>query len=121
MTFQLGYGLFRAGFALVFIGLHIALMIGLFAAWRRDRQACAQGVFLWGPAPQGVLPRVSVIIPVHNEQRCLPYLLQSLAVQAYPRAEFIFIDDRSSDASLEILWNFAGTFPEGKVQIITLQ
>ncbi|MDR2796896.1 MAG: glycosyltransferase [Treponema sp.] len=121
MMIQLWYGLFRVGFALVFIGLHIALMIGLWVAWQRDRRVCAQGFFPRGTTPQAVLPRVSVIIPVHNEQRCLPDLLHTLAVQGYPEAEFIFIDDRSSDASPEILWEFAGTFPEGKVKIITLQ
>ncbi|MDR3114308.1 MAG: glycosyltransferase [Treponema sp.] len=121
MTIHFWYGLFRLGFAVVFIGLHIALMIGLLVAWRRDRRACAQGFSPKGFALKPGLPRVSVIIPVHNEQRCLPDLLQSLAVQAYPEAEFIFVDDRSSDASPEILWGFAGRFPEGTVQIITLQ
>ncbi|MDR2393856.1 MAG: glycosyltransferase [Treponema sp.] len=121
MTFQLGYGLFRAGFVVVFMGLHIALMIGLLVAWRRDRHACAQGFLPRGPTPQAVVPRVSVIVPVHNEQRCLPDLLRSLAVQEYPGTEFIFIDDRSSDGSLELLWGFAGALPERRVQIITLQ
>ncbi|MDR2633726.1 MAG: glycosyltransferase [Treponema sp.] len=121
MTLQLWYGLFRAGFALVFLGLHIALMIGLAVAWRRDRHACAQGLCPQGLVPRAELPKVSVIVPVHNEQLCLPGLLRSLTVQAYPDAEFIFIDDRSSDASPELLWAFARAFPEGTVQIITLR
>jgi cellulose synthase/poly-beta-1,6-N-acetylglucosamine synthase-like glycosyltransferase len=116
---QLWYGLFRGTFAVVFIGVQIALMIGLFVIWRKDRIGRA------GLVPHGLaeeeLPRVSVIIPVHNEQEELPYLLQSLAVQEYPQAEFIFIDDRSSDASPELLGDFAGIFPDGRVRVITLR
>jgi cellulose synthase/poly-beta-1,6-N-acetylglucosamine synthase-like glycosyltransferase len=120
MTIQLWYGLFRVGFALVFIGLHIALMIGLVVAWRQDTQACAQGFLPSGPESLALLPKVSVIIPVHNEQLSLPGLLQSLSVQEYPEAEFIFIDDRSSDASPGMLCGFAAAFPQRTVQIITL-
>ncbi|MDR1301721.1 MAG: glycosyltransferase [Treponema sp.] len=118
MTIQFWYGLFRVGFSLVFIGLHIALMIGLAVAWRRDTRTCAQGFF--PREPQALLPKVSVIIPVHNEQLSLPGLFQSLSVQEYPAVEFIFIDDRSSDASPGMLGGFAVAFPQGTVQIITL-
>jgi cellulose synthase/poly-beta-1,6-N-acetylglucosamine synthase-like glycosyltransferase len=129
MISLLFYDIFRFGFALVFAGLHCALMIGLFLEWRRDRRACKKGLLSIGtvsenqPAP---LPAVSVIIPVHNEMLHLQKLLQSLAVQEYPKAEFIFIDDRSSDESLEILSRFTHPFSERSatpmhVRIISLK
>ncbi|MDR1955601.1 MAG: glycosyltransferase [Treponema sp.] len=123
MMIPLWYELFRFGFALVFMGLHIALMFGLAAAWRWDRRSCTRG--FPEPAAGALLPQVSVIIPVHNEQRWLPGLFRSLAVQAYPRSEFIFIDDRSSDESLRLLRAFAAGAAEEEpartVRIITLQ
>jgi cellulose synthase/poly-beta-1,6-N-acetylglucosamine synthase-like glycosyltransferase len=90
-------------------------MGGLALEWRRDRKAGG------GPAPKKPpgaesgagpalqpdgLPVVSVIIPVHNEALRMDGLLQSLAVQDYPAAEFIFVDDRSSDESPEKLTQF---------------
>jgi dolichol-phosphate hexosyltransferase len=47
-------------------------------------------------------PRLSVLIPIHNEERTLSALLQ--AVEARPEVgELIIVDDGSTDASAEIL------------------
>lgn len=108
------YFLFRFGFAVIFIGLHCVLMIGLFMEWRRDQRLREKG---W---QQQVRPRVSVIVPVRNEERCLAGLLQSLGVQDYAEAEYIFIDDRSSDASASLLRDFAAGQHTACVRLITL-
>lgn len=105
------YNLFRFGFALVFAGLHCALMVGLFREWRWDRRMAGPGFVLpgrtgGGPGPAEP-PKVSVIIPLRNEARRMAGLLESLDGQDYPRAEFVFIDDRSSDGTGGLLRGFA--------------
>lgn len=50
---------------------------------------------------------VSVIIPVYNASGTLPYCLQSLSVQIYMHLELLFVDDCSTDDSLEILTCYA--------------
>ena len=105
------YNLFRFGFALVFAGLHCALMVGLFREWRWDRRMAGPGVALpdraGGDSGPAEPPKVSVIIPLRNEARRMAGLLESLDGQDYPQAEFIFIDDRSSDGTGELLRDFA--------------
>ncbi|MCK0130032.1 glycosyltransferase [Flavobacteriaceae bacterium F08102] len=53
----------------------------------------------------------SVLIPFRNEATYLPNLLVSLANLNYPRARFevLFIDDASTDTSLEIVQTFSKT------------
>lgn len=46
---------------------------------------------------------VSVIIPVYNSERYLPECIESLIRQTLQACEFIFINDGSTDRSLEIL------------------
>jgi cellulose synthase/poly-beta-1,6-N-acetylglucosamine synthase-like glycosyltransferase len=89
-------------------------MAGLFREWRR------------GPGPAGKegaapcpLPLVSVIVPVRNEAACLEGLLRDLAEQDYPEAEFILVDDRSSDGSSGMLRRYAET--RRRVSLITLE
>ncbi|MGC4938581.1 glycosyltransferase family 2 protein [Kribbella sp. DT2] len=53
-------------------------------------------------------PEVSVILPVHNEERYLPSAMKSLADQTFTRFELVVVDDESSDRSMEIVAGFAG-------------
>lgn len=46
--------------------------------------------------------KVSIIIPARNEEKNLPYLLESLKKQAYKPDEVIVVDDFSSDRTGEI-------------------
>jgi chlorobactene glucosyltransferase len=50
-------------------------------------------------------PLISVIIPARNEARNIRRCVESLASQAYENIEIIVIDDRSTDATPEILSN----------------
>lgn len=54
------------------------------------------------------ITKFSVIIPFRNEAGNLPGLLKSILAIKYPKelVEFIFVDDASSDASVEIINNF---------------
>lgn len=49
------------------------------------------------------VPLVSVVIPVYNAEEYLGECVESLLAQTLYDAEFIFVDDGSSDNSLEIL------------------
>ena len=50
----------------------------------------------------------SVIISFRNEEKNLPNLLESISQLAYSNelVEFIFVDDTSTDNSIEIIKNF---------------
>lgn len=64
-------------------------------------------------------PRVSVVVPVHNEEGRLPALLEDLAAQDYQGAEIILVDDRSEDGTAALLSRFALGRPH--VFILTLK
>lgn len=51
--------------------------------------------------------RISVIIPVYNAEHFLPECIESLMNQNVKDAEFIFVDDGSSDLSVDILKEYA--------------
>lgn len=57
-------------------------------------------------------PHVSVVIPVFNEEESLPELYEELCRALRPQSwscEMIFVDDGSTDNSLNLLRNFAKT------------
>src|SRR5260370_34587788 len=55
--------------------------------------------------------RVSVIVPIRNEERYIGTCLQSLLEQTYPKTlyEILVVDGRSSDQSKKIVEEFART------------
>ncbi len=56
------------------------------------------------PAPA---PTVSVVMAVHNEERYLRSAVDSILVQDFRNFEFIIIDDASTDATPDMLRDFA--------------
>lgn len=63
-----------------------------------------------------MLPLVSVIIPNYNKEKYISRCLNSLLKQTYPNIEIIFIDDCSSDRSIEIVMPYEKKFR--KIRII---
>ncbi len=59
------------------------------------------------PDPVPGLPRVSIIVAARNEQRNIREALQSLLALDYPDFELIVVDDRSEDATGDILDDMA--------------
>jgi len=55
--------------------------------------------------------KVSVIIPVYNEEKVISECLDSLSKQTYKDMEIIVVDDGSTDKSLEVLSEFKITHP----------
>jgi len=62
-------------------------------------------------------PNVSIIIPVYNVERYLQQCLDSCLRQTMREVQIICVDDGSTDASLDILRENAGT--DARVQIVT--
>ena len=97
---HLFFNIFRFSYYGIFTGLHLALMLGIFLEWLREKKTLRNA--------GEEMPAVSVIIPVHNEINRIAVLLGSLEKQDYPGAEFIFVDDRSDDGSMEMIASSLG-------------
>ena len=60
-------------------------------------------------------PAVSLIVPVYNTEKYLPETMRSLCAQTLEDLEIICIDDCSTDASLNIMRDFAARDPRVRV------
>ena len=67
-----------------------------------------------------LLPKISVIVPVYNGDRDLPDLLKCLENQTYPNnlAEYLIIDNNSSDRTREIILTASQEKPKINIQYI---
>ena len=61
------------------------------------------------------MPKVSIIVPVYNEEEYVSTCLLSLINQTLDDIEIILIDDNSTDNSLNILLDYARKYPNIKV------
>ncbi len=66
-------------------------------------------------APRARLPRVSIVVPARNEERSIERCVRSLATQRFVEAEVIVVDDRSTDATPDILARLALEYPNVRV------
>lgn len=57
-------------------------------------------------------PKISVIVPVYNTAGLLPRCIASLLEQTLKEIEFIFVDDASTDNSLDILRQYEKAHPD---------
>ncbi len=53
-----------------------------------------------------IIPYISVIVPIYNSEKYLPFCLQSIIAQSLKNIEIICIDDGSKDESIKIIKNF---------------
>ena len=67
------------------------------------------------PLSDGTLPRVSIIAAALNEAETIEPALRSLLALDYPNLEIIAINDRSTDATPQILERLAGEFSNLRV------
>ncbi len=86
----------------------------------RDRgaylEASSGAVF---PVKQKVVPRVSVIIPVHNRARFLPLAVQSVLRGSFADFEIIIVDNASEDDTLAVAEQLSRDDP--RVRVISLR
>ncbi len=59
------------------------------------------------PPPVADAPLISVCIPARNEEQNIRHCVEAVLVQDYPNIEVIVLDDRSTDATPEILRQLA--------------
>ncbi|HUK24531.1 MAG TPA: glycosyltransferase [Terriglobales bacterium] len=83
--------------AYVYAGYPLALAAGLLGGRKRIRQSA-------------VLPRVSVIVPAHNEQDVIGGKIENIRAFAYPpgQIEILVGSDGSTDATAEIVGRYEG-------------
>jgi biofilm PGA synthesis N-glycosyltransferase PgaC len=60
-------------------------------------------------------PRVTVLIPCHNEQLTIEQVVRAVAASRYPNLEILVVDDASSDASRAILERLLTEIPNLRV------
>ena len=61
------------------------------------------------------MPTVSVIVPVYNTKEYLPRCIDALVHQTLKDMEILFIDDGSTDGSLEVLREYEASYPQVRV------
>jgi cellulose synthase/poly-beta-1,6-N-acetylglucosamine synthase-like glycosyltransferase len=105
----------------LWIGLLGAIALGWSVLGLRMRRGMAGVPRLAGvaPLPDAECPRVSILFAARDEAANLPEALPSQLAQDYPRYEVIAVDDRSRDATPQILDEFAGRHKNLKVIQVT--
>ena len=69
------------------------------------------------PAPPAVLPRVSIVLAALNEESTIEPAMLSLLALEYDNLEIIAVNDRSTDATGEILERLAAANP-GRLRVV---
>lgn len=67
------------------------------------------------------IPDISVIVPVYGVEPYIERCVRSLMEQTLRDIEFIFVDDCSKDASIEIAKRIVDSYPERSGQVKWLQ
>lgn len=107
--------------ALPLVAAQLWIIVGMFR-WQRTDGGGRSGPRPGRPAGPagGAWPSVSVIIPAHDEAARLPATLASLARVEYPGPwEVVLVDDRSTDATPDLLLQAARSEPRITVVTIT--
>jgi len=98
-----------AAYDAVILAFHLALAVGLIRNMALDHARRAE-------RPRERL-RAEVVVAVRNEEQTLPALLSSLSAQTAAGTTFLFVDDRSTDATGRLLDQFC-TESGGRARVI---
>ena len=58
--------------------------------------------------------KISVIVPIYNTEKFIERCVRSLFEQTLLDIEYIFVDDHSTDNSIEILKHVIDNYPDRK-------
>lgn len=105
-------------FQTVFFGL-LALVWAAIAIYVRRGMSHIPHIANVAPLTSEPLPKVSILFAARDEAEKLPAALASLAALDYTDYEVIAVDDRSQDATGQILDDFARHHPRLKIVHIT--
>ena len=61
--------------------------------------------------------KISVLVPVYGVERYIQACAESLFEQTYDDLEYIFVDDCSPDASMQVLWQVVEHYPQRSRQV----
>ena len=64
---------------------------------------------------------ISIIVPIHNNEKTLPLCLESIFNQTVKPTEIILVDDGSADNSLEVLKQITNKESELRIKIVEQQ
>ncbi|MGA2612261.1 MAG: glycosyltransferase [Spirochaetia bacterium] len=107
LTFLIVY----AAYSAVILAFHLVLAAGLVRTIILDagRRVGRTGIPLRQKQRHSSSPglRAEVVVALRNEETTLPDLLESLQAQTSPDVTFLFVDDRSTDATGRLLDEFA--------------
>jgi len=95
--------------------VHLGLYIGganLYDIWQMRRKASQP------KRHKGILPLVSVIIPAHNEEVSIAQCLDSVRRNSYRKVEVIVHNDRSTDATRQIVVAYQKKYPNFALRLI---
>ena len=81
-----------------------------------DRPSVRRGLEI--SIPSDGLPKVSVVIPAHNEERVIDECAKSIRAQNYENLEIIFAMDRCTDGTAEILKRHAAE--DSRIQLVEI-
>ena len=104
-------------FCLLFCAIWILMLAYLHLALRRIPAFESETVDLAGA--EGGWPRLSIIVPACNEARHIEAALETLLAQDYPDFEIVAIDDRSTDATGDILERLAAR--DGRIRLVRVE
>ncbi len=84
---------------------HLAVLIVLIAGFVTVlvNLSCFGGLRPATPPAATGAPRISILVPARNEERCIGPCIRSLLAQDYPNWELIVLDDLSSDGTPHLL------------------
>ncbi|MBI3150887.1 MAG: glycosyltransferase [Chloroflexi bacterium] len=103
-----------------FITSTILFLLGLIIIYWVHNQYHLDIVVTPAPPPIGA-PLISICIPARNEENNIRRCVESALGQDYPNIEVIVLDDRSTDATHEILLESASLLAKTKEQAPSLQ
>lgn len=102
--------------------IFLAIILGagtlFIAAWLWKLRS-AQLVFRLDPADAAFRDRVSVIIPMYNEERNVDEILTAMRAQTHANLEVIAVNDRSNDGTAAKLAEWQRRWPE--LRVVTLE
>ena len=81
----------------------------------------AVSIVLYGPNPDiaqidlNATPKISIIIPVFNGEKYLLHVIKSIQFQTLRELEIIFVDDKSTDGTVEKILSFQKLDPRIKL------